>query len=120
MRNNSRPAIIGAVVGLLVFGGTRILAGQQETGAVPSDTGVVANQGDTAAGGPQTGLADSSTYAPVSSDTASMYAPPRSDSGTYAPPDSTTYAPPRSDSGTYAPPDSATYAPPNHPRRESE
>jgi len=108
MRINSRPAIIGAVVGLLVFGGTRALQGQQETGAVPSDTAFGANPG-TQAGQ----MNDNSTYAPPSSDTTSIYAPPRSDSGTYAPPDSATYAPPRSDSGTYAPPDSATYAPPD-------
>jgi hypothetical protein len=53
---------------------------------------------------------DSGAYALPSADTASIYAPPRSDSGTYAPPDSATYAPP--DNVIYGPPDSATYAPP--------
>jgi hypothetical protein len=95
MRNNSRPAIIGAVVALLAFGGTRTLVGQQETRPVPSDTLETG----------QIAPADSGTYAPASSDTTRIYAPPRSDSGTYAPPDS----------ATYAPPDSAIYAPPNNP-----
>jgi hypothetical protein len=123
MRNSFRPAITGVIVGLLAFGGTRTLEGQQETAAVPSDTGVVANPADTAATRSDSTQAgqmndsagvwrDRGTYVPPSPDPSSMYAPPRSDSGTYAPPDSATYAPPRSDSGTYARPDSATYAPP--------
>src|SRR6266542_2762427 len=100
MRINSRPAIIGAVVGLLVFGGTRAVQGQQEAAAVPSDTALGAEPGT------QPGqMNDTSTYAPPASDTTTIYAPPRSDSGTYAPPDS----------ATYAPPDSAIYAPPNNP-----
>jgi len=116
MPNNSR-AITGVIVALLAFGGTRALQGQQETGAVPSDTGVVASQGDTTTSaqiGPMNDSSgvwrDSGAYAPPSADTTSIYAPPRSDSGTYAPPDSATYAPP--DNATYGPPDSAIYAPP--------
>jgi hypothetical protein len=111
MPNNSR-AITGVIVALLAFGGTRALQGQQETGAVPRDTGVVATPGS------QSGQMydssgvwrDSAAYAPSSADTTSIYAPPRSDSGTYAPPDSATYAPP--DDAIYGPPDSAIYAPP--------
>ena len=100
MRINSRPAIIGAVVGLLVFGGTRAVQGQQETAAVPSDTALGAEPGT------QPGqMNDTSTYAPPASDTTTIYAPPRSDSGTYAPPDSAIYAPPNNPAS--APPQDA-------------
>ena len=115
MRNASRRTMVGAVVGLLIFAGARVAVGQVETGAL-RDTAVApqpqADNGNDLGPG-QMVLPDNGGYVQPSPATSNVYAPPRSDSGTYAPPDSSTYAPPRSDSGTYAPPDSGTYAPPN-------